>query len=382
MIMNIRNFSIRLLVIAVCTLLTINSFAQNTSPEQELARIRAVAFEGRLPEAERSLHSLLDSLPGYGDARVLLARVLAWQLKYEEGLEVIERFLAEQPENEDAIETRGDILRWMAAVAAEEEMADSLRLAAAAKASQDSIRVAARNELIAGYYFDTFREPYPRLWQVWKAGAAHRTDFGKVMGYLNIGHIGSGGTGETEFQLEGEAWPTISPTVYGWLNYAWSPGIYFPRHRASAELWHTLGGGWVASAGLNYYHFDRNIFITVAGVEKYLGRWWLNGKVYFYFKDSGITNSLFVSARRYFNDTDYLQFTAGTGTAPDEPFNVIVDLERLSATTIKLIYFREITKMMTLRAGAGYSCEEHFESLYRNRFEGTITLTRKIIPKR
>ncbi|MFO7576008.1 MAG: YaiO family outer membrane beta-barrel protein, partial [Bacteroidales bacterium] len=253
---------------------------------------------------------------------------------------------------------------------------------AAEKALQDSLKAASRNELIAGYYFDTFREPYTRFWQVWKAGASHRTDFGKVMAFVNVGNIRSEGTGETEFQLEAEAWPIISPSIYGWVNYAWSPGQYFPRHRASAELWHTPGGGWVASAGLNYYYFNRNIFITVVAAEKYLGSWWFNGRVYLYFKDSGITSSLFLNVRRYFNDTDYLQLTAGTGTAPDEPFDVIIDLERLSATTIKLIYNKEITDKTALRAGIGYSREEYFESLNRNRFEGTITFTRKIIPKR
>jgi YaiO family outer membrane protein len=254
--------------------------------------------------------------------------------------------------------------------------------AAAEKALRDSIEAASRTEVVAGYYFDTFSEPYTRLWQVWKAGALHRTDYGKLMASINTGHIKTDGSGVTELQLETEAWPVISPSVYGWINYAWSPGTYFPRHRASAELWYSHGGGWVTSGGLNYYYFDRNIFIAVAGLEKYLGKWWLNGKIYLYFKDSGITGSYFMNVRRYFNDTDYLHLTAGTGTAPDEPFDVIIDLERLSATTIKVIFNKEITGKMALRAGIGYSREEYFESVSRNRFEGTIMLTRKIIPRR
>lgn len=380
--MNTKNFLLKLLFMAVCTLLTLQAAAQKTNPEEELARIRVVAFEGRFSEAEKYLNSLLDSFPAYGDARILLARVYAWQQQYEKGLGIVEELLADEPENSDAIEAKGDILRWMAGAAAEAEEAASRERAATEKAIQDSLKASSRNEIIAGYYFDTFREPYSRFWQVWKAGASHRTDYGKVMAYVNVGHIRSDGNGETEFQLEAEAWPVISPSVYGWVNYAWSPGRYFPGHRASAELWYTLGGGWVASGGLNYYYFDRNIFISVVGAEKYLGNWWFNGRVYFYFKDSGITSSFFMNVRRYFNDTDYLQLTAGTGTAPDEPFDVLIDLERLSATTVKLIYNRDITDKMTLRAGIGYSREEFSESLNRNRFEGTVTLTRKIIPKR
>ena len=251
--MSIKHFLNRLLFIAVYIFLSLNSSAQKMNPDEELSRIRIVAFEGRFAEAEKYLHALLDSFPAYGDARVLLARVYAWQHEYGKGLDLIEELLIDEPENADAIEAKGDILRWMAGAAAEAQNLASLQLAAADKALQDSLKGTSRNELIAGYYFDTFREPWSRFWQVWKAGASHRTDYGKVMGYMNVGHIRSGGTGETEFQLEGEAWPIISPSLYGWLNYAWSPGQYFPRHRASAELWHTLGAGWVASGGLNYY---------------------------------------------------------------------------------------------------------------------------------
>jgi len=91
-----------------------------------------------------------------------------------------------------------------------------------------------------------------------------------------------------EFQLEGEAWPKLSDKNYAYLSYAFSPGKYFPGHRAAVEVWQVLPEGWAVSAGLTYYRFDRNIFISVLSVEKYINRFWLNLRGFLYFKDDGI----------------------------------------------------------------------------------------------
>jgi hypothetical protein len=98
-----------------------------------------------------------------------------------------------------------------------------------------------------------------------------------------------------------------------------------------------------------------------------------------YFKDEGPTTSFYLNARRYLNNTDYLQMTIGTGTAPDEPFDIRSDLERLNANSIRLAYNVSVTPRITLRAGAGYSREEfqvgdYRDSGYRDRFDGNILL--------
>jgi YaiO family outer membrane protein len=137
-------------------------------------------------------------------------------------------------------------------------------------------------------------------------------------------------------------------------------------------VWQILPDGWAVSAGMNYYRFDRNIFIAGLSVEKYISRFWLSLKSYVYFKDDGPTPSFYLNGRRYFNDTDYLQVTLGTGTAPDEPFDVRTDAMRLSANSIRLAYSGSVTNKLTIRIGAGYSNEEFAESEWRNRFEGHI----------
>ncbi len=331
-----------------------DSYSQEPAdPEQEYLRIRETAFKGNYEEAGIAARKLLEAHPSYGDVRVLLARILAWQKKYDEAEAVIDTLLAKEPQNADALEVRRDITLWSKA------------------------NTPVSTDLRAGYSFDFFNVPYYRFWQVFRAGAGHRFSWGTAAAYLNTGNIALGEDPvihATEPQFEAEAYPVLSKKNYAYLDYAYSPGSYFPTHRAAVELWQILPAGWAVSAGLNYYYFDRDIFIALVSVEKYIKKYWFSGKCYVYFKDNGPTTSFYLNARRYSNDTDYLQLTLGTGTAPDEPFDIRSDLMRLSANSIRLAYNFALTNKLVFRIGAGYSREEYEESMYRDRFEGNINM--------
>ncbi len=320
-------------------------------PENEYLRIRDLAFKGEYKAAAEDARKLINSFPQYCDARILLGRILAWQKDYKQALAVIDTVLMREPGNADAISARKDILLW-------------------SKGSSPVL-----TDVRAGYSFDQFSEPYHRFWQVFKAGAGHRFKPGPASGYINIGNLKAGdtlGINKTEVQLEVEAWPTLSGKNYAYLAYAYSPGIYFPRHRAAVEFWQILPAGFALSAGLNYYYFNRNIFIASLSLEKYAGNYWFSAKGYAYFKDRGPTGSVNLTARKYFNDTDYFQIGAGAGTAPDEPFDVQTDLMRLSAYSLRAGLNVSLSARLSVRAGAGYSIEEYADKAWRNRFEGNL----------
>ena len=331
---------------------TTQVFSQDTiNPESEYQRIRTIAFDGDYATAAVAARKLVNMYPSYGDPRILLGRILAWQKDYINAGAVIDTLLLKEPGNEDALSARRDIDMW----------------------SRENTPVS--TDLRAGYSFDSFREPYSRFWQVFNAGAGHRFKWGPAYAGLNIGNIIIGGTSPSnasELQLEAETWPNISRKNYADLAYAYSPGSYFPRHRAVAEVWQILPAGWAISGGLNYYYFDRNAFIALASVEKYLGKYWLSLKGFVYFKNIGLRTSILLNARRYFNDKNYLQITLGTGAAPDEPFDIQTNLTRLYANTVRLAYNLSVTHKLMMRIGAGYSYEEYREKIWRNRFEGNI----------
>lgn len=350
-----------MLILVVMMMTGSNLFSQTiTNPEDEYARIRTLAFSGNYSEAEPAAWNLVKQYPDYGDARVLLGRILAWQGHYDDATAVIDTLLQTDPENIDANEALRDIRRW----------------------SRDrSQQNTPPTDIRAGYFFDTFSEPYERFWQVYSLGAGHRFSWGPAVATVNLGHIYQGAPDnvrDNDLQFSAEAWPEITRNNYAYVAYAYSPGPWFPKHRAALEVWQTLPAGFAISAGVNYYYFDNSIYIGTISLEKYLGDWWFSARNYLYFKDIGVTASFYLTARKYFGTTDYLQLTVGAGTAPDEPFNIMTDIERQSATSIRLTYFNQISSYWSFRVGAGYSYEKYNETGYRNRVEGNIGLIRGI----
>lgn len=336
------------------------SAQEEVSPEAEYARVRTLALDGKYSEAEPAARALVKAYPLYGDARILLGRILAWQGHYDEAEAVIDTLLLSEPENSDAIEAVGDIRRW-----------------SRDRTQQDT----PPTDIRAGYFFDTYSEPYERFWQVFSLGAGHRFGWGTAVATVNAGNIYLGPPEETrdaDIQFAAEAWPQLTSKNYAYAAYAYSLGQWFPKHRAALELWQTLPAGWAVSAGINYYYFDRNTFIATLSAEKYIGDWWFSARGYFHFKEMGVRTSVYLNARRYFSRTEYLQLTLGAGTAPDEPLDIMTDLERQSATSVRLSYFSQFTSLWAFRVGAGYSYEKYDETNYRNRFEGGVSIIRGI----
>lgn len=405
------------MTLSFCFLFPLMTMGQQIAdPEAEYSRIRAVALSGHYQEAALAARQLLKEYPGYGDARVLLGRVLAWDGQYQEAAAVIDSLLVTDPDNADAQSARLDIAFWSGDNALAEKMAAALlaenptdttvreklikALLAQGKREQalaesDSLlKLSPENTFAASlrepqrdirrydnirltYSFDSHTVPYRRFWQQAAIGGSHRFERGSAGAGVNIGHIRTESADivtATELQFEVEAAPVLSSRNYAYINYAFSPGRYYPRHRASLEVWEMMPAGWAVSAGVNYYYFDRNIFIAGLSLEKYLGNYWFSGKALFYFKDIGVTTSFYLTARRYFNDTDYLQLVLGAGTAPDEPFDIQTDLARQSAYSVRLTYFRLLSDSFAIRAHAGYSAEEYSSDGFRNRVEGSLGL--------
>jgi YaiO family outer membrane protein len=377
-----NRFSI-LLVIFILPIFAPCSSAQviPDNPEVAFDTIRAVAFDGRLEDAEVMARQLVKNNPGYGDAVVLLARIIAWQERYNTAIEMLDSLLIEQPGHEDAINARKTIYEWLQSSAVEDSLtADQDVL----QGSDDELRTETGNDTTAnppdihlGYYFDTFNEPYFRFWQIYSVGVEYKTGIGPLLWTFSFGNRNTDIHEETDkssIQLQGEFWPKISKRTYAWFVYAYSPFPYFPEHRAVAQFWHNLNKGWVLSAGASYYYFDRNILIPTVAVEKYVSNYWFAAQTYIHLKEAGTTSSVFLKARGYFNDIEYIQLTAGAGTAPDEPWDIAADLDRQEAIAFKLTVNKKISDRFIVKCSAGYSHEEYINGQRRNRYEAFIKL--------
>ena len=350
------------------------------NPEAAFDTVRTLAYDGQLEEAELMARELVKKNPDYGDALVLLARIVAWQERYEEALVILDTLIAKQAGHNDAHDARSTIVEWMQAKEDEMISRGDTAMAEAEQLPDEHSAIDSLNrdvDIFLGYYFDTFRQPYSRFWQIFRVGAQYETSAGPLLGTVNFGNLhadNGNGVAETGIQVQAEFWPQISEKSYGWLAYAYSPFRYFPRHRAAAEYWYSLERGWVVSAGASYFYFDRNIFIPTFSIEKYAGKYWLAARAYIHLKEAGTSSSVFLSARRYFNENDYIQLTAGAGTAPDEPWDLASDLERQKAMAVKLSGNKKISNSFTVKLGAGYSREEYLDEQIRNRFEGFLNI--------
>jgi tetratricopeptide (TPR) repeat protein len=106
-----------------------------------------LAREGDLDTAAKYASRVIEMAPKYMDAHLLLARIDAWQQRYEAALERLSLILSHEPEHPEALQLKMDILLWMGdarssaalieeRIAAEGESADLYYLLAQAEREQ------------------------------------------------------------------------------------------------------------------------------------------------------------------------------------------------------------------------------------------------------
>ncbi len=384
------------------------SISESENPDAVFKQARDAAFGGHYGQAKTLLDGILAGQPNNHDASLLMARINLWQKDYAASREIFERVEAAYPQSGDVKELGYDLAFFSGRYDKVTEMAPALLEAnpdridfkekyaqslwelgkreQAGVVADDILATDSNNEvaleikrllaepehplkLHLNYSFDHFNKPYTRWWHLYSAGLSKKLDGYTLGGALNVGHLDGG---DTEYQGEADSYITLSPQSYMYAMYGFSPGNYFPTHKASLEVWHQLPAEMYASLGLNYYHWNDHIFIATASLEKYLHQYWFCLRGYANFKDVGVATSWYFTVRRYFNPKDYLQVTLGVGTAPDEPYDIKTDLERQSAYSIRFLLMKELTARTTLRAGVGYASEEFSPNAYRNRIDGTV----------
>jgi len=231
-----------------------------------------------------------------------------------------------------------------------------------------------------GFSTDRFFLPNERTFDVYTVGLGYKGPKTALYGFYNAGHLITDTEFTWEDQYELDFYHKIGKTTSYWLNYAYSYDPHFPQHRAMGRIWQELGGGFLISGGAKYYYFDKNLFTVTGGLEKYLGKMWIEGKTFVYLKDP--TRLAYqINTRLFWNDVNYLQLSLMTGAAQDEPWRTNGILPpSLNATSARLSICTYLSKKqnLQLRAGFGYGTEEYEPDLWRDRFTGGISLTYKM----
>ena len=139
--------------------------------------------------------------------------------------------------------------------------------------------------------------------------------------------------------FEAESYIKYSRKGYAYLDVAWSGSEFLPNYRARGEVYRnwkrfevSLGGGVVqahdydliplATGTLGYYFSDYFVYVrpTLS---------WM---------DDGVTKSLFVQGRRYFNKTDFLAVSAlrGADTGVSRNMDAIANTFGLDTWLVRL----------------------------------------------
>ena len=377
-----------IITLLVCFLVQLHAQdePQQSNPEKEFDRMRDLANAGNYMDAKQIGYKLLGENEEYFDVALYLARIHGWESSFDSAYMVLDRVMEMEPGLYEAYATCVDLAYWennpermdsCAALAVELEPDSAGVFDSYIVALQQGRPQSKQTELFTYYSYDHFSMPYVRNWHMLTAGGEIPIKYGTLIPSMNGGFQASANTSSaTDIQITLDAYLTLGKLNYALLAYGFSPKgqmNYFPGHRAAAELWQALPLGFGISAGLRYFYWDQNFTFLTFSAEKYAGNYWFSFRNYLFFKDYGVSGSYYLTARRYFKTKfDYLSLTLGYGTAPDEPIDVISDLERLNAVSGRIELSKKLTPGIRLITMLGYAWEEYADQEYRSRFDFRI----------
>jgi YaiO family outer membrane protein len=125
----------------------------------------------------------------------------------------------------------------------------------------------------------------------------------------------------TGAQFEGEFYPTITRTMYGYLDYGYSASGLFPRHRVGAEFYSRIGSHVEGSVGGRAFVFPgaSSVLMGTATVTLYSGAFYLSLRPFFTSRDAEWATSGTLTIRYYTaGSEDYLSARLGSGYSADE----------------------------------------------------------------
>lgn len=126
----------------------------------------------------------------------------------------------------------------------------------------------------------------------------------------------------TGIGLQGEAdwYHTFSNKSYFLLN-AGIANRFFPELKAGLSFFQPFKNQWQAEIGIRYAKLsdERNLLTGILGIEKTYKRLWLNAKGMIMSDSEDLYHTLFIQGRFFLdNDKDYVTAMASAGTAPED----------------------------------------------------------------
>ncbi len=395
-------------------------------PDGWFFRAREMAHEGNTKEAREICTQILEVYPNYHDVKILKARTYSWEGEFVKANDLLREVLETDPGNKEALFALIDLLIWyedyteaikfldialaddpnsthllyrkaLSLKETDDELAAAVLLNqildldptyTEAKDLMDSIETSRLvNHIGVGYRGSYFLESDLEVdpWHLFYAEFGRRT---KGMGPVIFRANYASRYDINSLQIEADAYPTVRPGTYLYLNAGFSPDRrLFPITRFGFEVHQALPASWEFSGGFRILNFDereslivtKDLLIITGSLSKYFRNYYISFRPYFTFSSVGDdpnTTSMFLTARRFFSSTEhFLSLVVGRGFSADYDKLAGGQVYDLSGTLIEgmLLYQQNLSHRFLFKIGAGYKIYEK-DVLFGNPFivEGGI----------
>jgi YaiO family outer membrane protein len=392
------------------------SLAQ-TSANEYYQRARKAAFEEKNYSAARALCAqAVRQDTAFTDARILMARLYAWQHQYDSALVILDAVLDKHPNNEDARLAATDATYWnkqyqqalrylepelqqhpasgewllrkarisfaMQDFDAAKKAADELLLHDPANAEARNMAnqltdYTHHNKAGVGYDYYYFDKQFAQPWHIGNVEYSRFTKAGTFTARISYGNR----YGLHGWQGEAEGYPRLSKSLYTYVNIGFSGNSnnVFPRFHSGLSLFASLPRSWELEGGARYLQFDDHVWIYTGSVGKYIGKYWFNARAFIAPGNARTSKSYFFSTRYYYAKADdYITLMVGSGVSPDENRNV-----QINNTSANLNSYRVSTGIHhqfgsnIIYTNLAWSRDEYQLKTYGNQFNIGIGLQRK-----
>lgn len=331
-------------------------YAYNGDPDASYFAARDLAFAGNRSDARDTLIQVLSRYPEYTDVHSLLAKTYSWDQEFDKARAEFNSITSKEKGNKEV---------WIGAIK-NEQYANNLHIALglANKAMiylKEDANIQALKEEILQQIADTqllqnklkatkTSEEKKQAFTVYTEGEV----FDKVLdpmyyGAVEYRKVSNWGVllprvnfnrrfNINGIQAEIDAYPKISKSLSGYLNYGFSNSEIFPKHRVGAEVVKELSNAMEASLGFRHLSFATdNATILTGSFGLYRGDYYASLRPFIVpdaVKGIGVSGSLVV--RRYLKDgNNWLGMNLGYGF-DTEMNQFIVDGKLLAQTLLYL----------------------------------------------
>ncbi|MER2999493.1 YaiO family outer membrane beta-barrel protein [Pontibacter populi] len=289
------------------------------------------------------LNQVYSQHPANTDAALALADVLYFEKDYDQALTFTNEGLNYNPQSRELQTRKATILAALGNYKQAYLLTDSLLRSEPGNSQLQALRAQLKeysynSRVEVNYDYTYFDKQFNDAWHLAGISYGRQTKFGPITGRVNYANrFAANGV-----QFEAEAYPKISQTFYTYANIGYSNDLpVFPTLRAGFSLYANLPKAWEAEGGIRYLNFNNDVWAYTIATGKYIGNFWLNGRVYLTQGNDNLANAYSLTTRYYLKGADnYASVILGWGISPDDRAQAV----RLNTAS----------KLNAFKAGAGY----------------------------